>query len=213
MLTSIGPSPISKPAATNEAQQSVASTVGLSIGAKTGTGVGVTVAGLCMACGAFFLGVFVHRRSRKTPRYMENWNSGEKPQLDGKAVYGPMVVMELNPTRSMQELDATGGMIPELAAAEPRSHLATESGPVQPEIATDARYSILDSDPISPQQSTAAGTFNLLNSPVSPLSDYEDNPTLSIAPEISGPVQRDTYDDPRLVQNPWAQEDAAVHKK
>jgi hypothetical protein len=186
---------------------------GLSTGAKAGIGAGATIAGLSLAFGAFFLGVIVHRRSRKPAKYMEDWDNGEKPQLDGKAVYGPVVFQELDATRSMQELHATNGYIPELAACKSRSQSTVDPTPAQSESTADTRQLVNNSEPISPQQQQPLGGSSHLDSRVSPLANHHDGP---IVPLTEGQEPRgartDTYDDPRLVQNPWAQDDTPVHK-
>jgi len=198
-----------------QVQTGTSSGGGLSKKKKTeiGIGIGAAIAGLCLVCGAFFLGVIVHRRSKKPPKDMEDWESGEKPQLDGKAVYGPVVVRELDARRSMQELHATSGYIPELAADEPRSRSPAESSPAEARPRTGDRLPDDDDGPISPQSERPPDTFDRLDSPVSPLSESHD-PSILRKPsaEFPGPVRRDTYDDPRLVQNPWAQDDAPVEK-
>lgn len=214
LITSIRPSATAGLSPPVPEQMGASSGGGLSTGKKAGIGIGATIAGLCVICGAFFLGVVVHRRSRKASQDMEDWDSGEKPQLDGKAIYGPVVVRELDARRSMQELHATSGYIPELAADEPRPRPGADSRTTQSRSETDDPSPSVDDGPISPQSPRPPGAFFHLDSPVSPLSESHE-PSILRKPsvEFPGPVRRDTYDDPRLVQNPWAQDDVPVEKR
>jgi hypothetical protein len=209
LMTSIVPIP----SATNITSQRSNSGGKMTTGEKAGIGIGAAIVGLSILCGTFYLGVVVHRRSRKTPRYTEDSESGEKPQLDGKPVFGPAVVRELDARRSMQELHANNGYISELAADEPRSRSGEESRSTQSKSETDGRSTDGEDGLISPQTPRHPDETGRLDSPVSPLSDNIEIPILSPSNTgIPGPVRRDTYDDPRLVQNPWAQDDAPIPK-
>jgi hypothetical protein len=200
---------------------------GLSTGGKAGIGVGASIAGLILALGAFFLGMSVRKKKRSTVD-SEAASDRDKPELDGTTVYQEKITPGLIPVQERQaENSATHGprdtelagrhaeTVPltytelatgigvgvasdsansELAAGE-QTRIAT---PVCTELAAEPRPTEMDSSGIQRQPQELYGSTG--RSPVSPVS---------VAP-FSGLARGDTYDDPRLVQNPWAQDDGRM---
>ncbi|KAH7400924.1 hypothetical protein DE146DRAFT_478750 [Phaeosphaeria sp. MPI-PUGE-AT-0046c] len=164
---------------------------GLTTGEKAGIGVGVSVGGLLLALGAFFLGLSARKKSKRGID-TESGSVGGKPELDGKVAYHEKVTPEVE--SGMIPVDprrSDDSVVPAPKAFELSGSLG-QATVTHRELAAEPRGVEIDS---SESQQPRHELYAI--SPVSPISE----------PQHTGPARRDTYDDPRLVQNPWAQDE------
>jgi hypothetical protein len=188
---------------------------GLSTGTKAGIGVGASIAALLLALGAFFLGISIHKKSKKTANIETAPHEG-KPELDGKSLHHTEAGIAPN---TRHELHTEAGIAPNT-----RHELHTEAG-----IAPNTRHE-LHTSAMAPQELHAP--YNPVEAPfhaelhVNPRGTeldglsvrqppYELHADGSLAPSSSYIPYNETarQDDvahnvPRLVQSPWTHGDA-----
>jgi hypothetical protein len=172
---------------------------GLSTGAKAGIGVGATIAGLFLALGAFFLGMSVHRKSKRVDD-AETGTDGGKPELEGEGIYKHEITPEMEAGMSnppVHDRHVSSGFGPPATANELPAHLTPVVVTTQSELHGTPQHAKLSPGVTQEPRHELYGNVTYDQSPVSPISDAQH----------SGLNRRDTYDDPRLVQNPWAQND------
>ncbi|OAL00658.1 hypothetical protein IQ06DRAFT_370014 [Phaeosphaeriaceae sp. SRC1lsM3a] len=167
---------------------------GLTTGEKAGIGVGVSIGGLLLALGAFFLGMSARKKSNQGID-IENGSVGGKPELDGKAAYHHKMVPDVESGMIPVEARRSGDSVPTVPKAFELGGELGQPPATHPELAAEPRGVEIDSS--DTQQPRHELHSNVAPSSVSPMSELEQ----------TGPTRRDTYDDPRLVQNPWAQDD------
>lgn len=194
----------SLPTASQTAAAAASKNQALSTGAKAGIGIGVAIAGLALALGAFFLGVSTRRKNKATQHDdKEAGNLGGKPEIDGKEVQNEYL-----------NIDATSA---ELDGIEKQAQ--TTSKPTEVEMSTELDGKILT--PALP----LVGSAELSSEPGR--MEHDCRPNHVLPTQLSDPLplhelpntqdftgnllvppaelaRRDTYDDPQLVQNPWA---------
>lgn len=141
----------------------------------------------------------VHKKS-KNNRDVEASSDQGKPELDGKTTLSEKVTPELG----TGETTTAPAQPAQAAEADARPMVRTAELPTQPaaallkEMSTEPSHAETDSTTAQQQRYELHGE-HLSGSPVSPIS--------SNAQDV-GFSRRDTYDDPRLVQNPWTHDDA-----
>jgi len=171
----------------------------------------VSIGGLLLAFGAFFLGMSVRKKS-KTTHDTETGSHGGKPELDGKIVFSEKATPpELDstqrtsmPTYAM-EADARhivpGNELPaQPAPIYTYAHKELSAEPSHAEIDSAQRHELHDQHVTGHELHSehVAGP-----SPVSPISSDSRDADLD---------RSDTYDDPRLMQNPWVQDDSHTRR-
>lgn len=150
--------------------------------------------GLLLALGAFFLGMSARKKSKQGIDAEDGSVSG-KPELDGKAAYHEKVVPEVESGMIPVEARRSGDSMPPAPKAFELGGQLSQPSARHSELAAEPRGVEIDSS--DTQQPRHELHSNVALSPVSPISELEH----------TGLTRRDTYDDPRLVQNPWAQDD------
>lgn len=158
---------------------------------------GVSIAGLSLALGAFFLGMSVRKKSRSSVD-IESGSERGKPELDGKTVYQEKVTPELYADVAPIQAQAqeTGDTFKTVLEANELIGQPTHDVPAErTELNAEPLRMEMDTSEQQPRPQELHGSST--DDPVSPIFDGQH----------SGLARRDTYDDPRLVQNPWAQDD------
>jgi hypothetical protein len=166
---------------------------GLSTGAKAGIGIAVSIAGFLLILGASLIGIHLQRKSKKR-KDTETANYGWKPELDGKTKFF-----------STSELDGLSSMLKKAdttPAVASTTELPTRPAPIantgRTEMSADLGGAEIDSTIAQQQYHELPGEHVSDCSPVSPASSHTQTTPVN---------RRDTYDDPRLVLNPWANDD------
>ncbi|KAH7088314.1 hypothetical protein FB567DRAFT_335789 [Paraphoma chrysanthemicola] len=172
---------------------------GLSTGAKAGIGVGASTAGLSIALGAFYLGMSVHKKSKKVDD-AETSTGGGKPELDGKVLYKHEITPELDAGAQVpvaQERHTTSAHLNSNAAKELQADSTPVIVPTQSELHGTPQHFELSPGVAQGPRHELDGNATYNQSPVAPI----------VNSPRDGLNRADTYNDPRLVQNPWAQDE------
>lgn len=132
------------------------------------------------------------RKKSKRVNDTEDASVSGKPELDGKAAYYEKGVPEVESGMiPVEQRRSNDSVSPAPKAFELGGQLGQATA-VHTELAAEPRGVEIDSSDTQQSRHELHAT-----SPVLPITE----------PQYSGPTRRDTYDDPRLVQNPWAQDD------
>ncbi|KAH7077756.1 hypothetical protein BKA63DRAFT_601810 [Paraphoma chrysanthemicola] len=172
---------------------------GLSTGAKAGIGVGASIAGLLLALGAFFLGMSVHKKSKKVDDAETSTGDG-KPELDGKVLHKHEITPELDAGAQVpgaQKCHTANAHLSPTTAKELQADPTPIAVPTQSELHGTPQRNELGPGVAQEPRHELDGNATYNQSPVSPIVNSQHN----------GINRADTYDDPRLVQNPWAQDE------
>lgn len=205
--SSVAPSSLalSAPEASNTSTPAGKNEGGLSIGAKAGIGVGSSIAGLLLALSALFLGMSVRKKTRSTADTEATSDSG-KPELDGTPVHRSEVAQlagrETQTVAAHTELAAGK----EAAGKEAAEKDAPVISPAIAELDASDQTRKVALGPVAliaePRRTQIAAMENR-QSPQKLHGAVPGSYILSIPDtQHSGVPMRDTYDDPRLVQNP-----------
>ncbi|KAF2872724.1 hypothetical protein BDV95DRAFT_570483 [Massariosphaeria phaeospora] len=184
--TSSSASSTENPGNTESTAPAVAPSGGLSTGAKAGIGVGAAIGCLVLAAGGFFLGVSARRKKKTVIRDDEPGEPVAKPELDG---------LEKQRNEITPELGNSGAAV---AVQDPHNRTWTEPGAQELYGQPYNQHPTgvgneLQGHPIANQRS------ELVGDPYRTELDSQQHP---------GVGRQGTYDNPQLIQNPWASDTA-----
>jgi hypothetical protein len=141
----------------------------------------------------------VHKKSKKVDD-AETGTDGGKPELEGEGTYKHEITPEMEAgmnNHPVQDRHVASAIGPPTTANELQAHPTPVVVTTQSELHGTPQHAELSPGVTQEPRHELYGNATYDQSPVSPISDAQH----------SGLNRRDTYDDPRLVQNPWAQND------